>query len=475
MRAVGLLLGCLALAGCALPLPPPSAFLKADAGFDAAADGLGDAAGADALADAAADADAGDVGGADAGDAPGADLADTAVQPDVVAAQDGEAPKDAVAPLDAVAPQDVVAPADAIAPQDSAVPADVPVVPDVAGDAADTVAAQDVPTDAATGACGNGSCDGDESVPTCPADCGYLANHLGAGCATPGANDGCDIGFYCAARANAAGGNVCVADFPTWGALPDAHPAADFTAAADYATDNNTGLSWSKESQDPMDWNAALIACKAKTYGGFGDWRLPTRAELRSLVDFTKADPASSAPVLSWPTDTLWYWSTVPWPLDSGVFLVSFSSGRTDSYTVVSPARVRCVRGLAAAPKTPGAAGRYALQDAGKVVLDRLTGLHWQQGFATTLTQGDAVNWCKNTAGLPGSGWRAPSVRELDSLIEMQGKSLPINAAFAGTPTQYFWSSSLSASGSGAWYVSFYSGFSDASDASATNAVRCVR
>lgn len=90
-------------------------------------------------------------------------------------------------------------------------------------------------------------------------------------------------------------------------------------------------------------------------------------------------------------------------------------------------------------------ANRYVLQNSGKVVLDRLTGLHWQQGFSAKTMDGDAaVEWCaKNSGSLPGLGWRLPTVRELWTITDRQASAPAVDSVFAGTPPDYFWSSTV--------------------------------
>lgn len=196
--------------------------------------------------------------------------------------------------------------------------------------------------------CGDGVCDGDESAPACPADCGFLTAHLAGACVTPGSKDSCGDGFVCVARSTAGGGNVCVADFDTWGALPDQHPASDFVESTDYVFDKRTQLSWAKEATPNVDWQTSLTVCKAKSYGGFVDWRQPTATELHTLVDFGTSGPAWSAPNLQWPAnDPTFYWSASPAPGFSGPPLswtVFFLSGNSDPQAQTSSFRVRCVR-----------------------------------------------------------------------------------------------------------------------------------
>ena len=60
-------------------------------------------------------------------------------------------------------------------------------------------------------------------------------------------------------------------------------------------TDKNTNLIWQK-THTMLNWKEALSYCENLDYAGYGDWRLPNRNELLSLVDYEKTDPASSFP-----------------------------------------------------------------------------------------------------------------------------------------------------------------------------------
>jgi len=64
-------------------------------------------------------------------------------------------------------------------------------------------------------------------------------------------------------------------------------------------TDTSTGLMWQQDTArddqgnyDTMTWEEALAYCESRTLGGHTDWRLPTIKELRSLVDYTRYNPA---------------------------------------------------------------------------------------------------------------------------------------------------------------------------------------
>ncbi len=67
-----------------------------------------------------------------------------------------------------------------------------------------------------------------------------------------------------------------------------------FTFSDLTATDKSTGLVWTRDANiagREMAWDNALRFIKqlnGKKYGGFSDWRLPTKDELLTLVDYAK-------------------------------------------------------------------------------------------------------------------------------------------------------------------------------------------
>jgi len=323
-------------------------------------------------------------------------------------------------------------------------------------------------------ACGDGACNGDESVWTCAADCAALAVHLADPCTLAGAKDVCPLGYFCVTRGEAAGGPVCVADLDTWGALPVTRPGSDFAASSDFVADARTGLYWAKAATTGLSWSQALASCPDLTAGGWVDWRLPTRAELRSLVDFAKWTPAAAMPGLSWPGSDDTYWSAVPRVLGGHAWVVSFADGALNTAGVAQLHAARCVR--SAAPVAgAGSIARFAVQDGGATVLDRLTGLRWQQGVApATMNQSEAKSLCQgNGAGLAGSAWRLPTVTELSTLIDAAASNPATDAVFAGAPAEWFWTATAAGDGE-AWRVSFNYGFSTPESVGAAAQVRCV-
>ncbi len=337
--------------------------------------------------------------------------------------------------------------------------------------------------------CGNGDCDPWEFALGCPADCGGLLARLGATCVQPGSWDGCNAGFVCAARAGAAGGPVCVADFHTWPAIPNAHPLAHFTQASGYAVDAWTGLMWAKASEPLMAPDVALASCASQTYGGFDDWRLPTMGELESLVDRSRTGPASSLPDAEWFTDWLFheYWSGTP-ELGASVQYGSpafydqdFFDGRggIDAFNTPlgdpAPRPVRCVRGGSSAIPGAPAVTRFVPDAKGLVVMDRLSGLYWQWYYSSaTMDATAAAQWCtKNTAGMPGTGWRLPTAGEFQQVADRSRNPPKVVAALAA-PSGSFWTSSPGSS-AGRWTFVSNSGLLALDSSTVKRWVKCVR
>ena len=125
-------------------------------------------------------------------------------------------------------------------------------------------------------------------------------------------------------------------------------PVQSYDAAtAGIVFDNVTGLTWQENvAAAKLNWNDALSYCATLALAG-GGWRLPSRIELLSLVDYTQL-PATIDPVTfpSTPTDA-WFWSgslyavsaAYAWNVDFG-----FVAAPSQFSTLDKLGYVRCVR-----------------------------------------------------------------------------------------------------------------------------------
>jgi len=138
---------------------------------------------------------------------------------------------------------------------------------------------------------------------------------------------------------------------------------------------------------------------------------------------------------------------------------------------------------LLAAPASANApAGRYTI--GGGTVFDTKTKLTWQQVVSTTTyTWADAKTYCASatlSAALGGSGWRLPTVKELQTIVDYSQTSNPLidPTAFPATALNYLWSASPWAGSSppGAWTFIFNNTGTTFVDYDTNpNYVRCVR
>ncbi len=257
------------------------------------------------------------------------------------------------------------------------------------------------------------------------------------------------------------------------------HPAS-YTTRTGSVVDDVTGLEW----QQAMGCSAgctqadAAAYCEGLTLAGQGDWRLPTRIELVSLVDDTQHLPAIDTTWFPGTSNAYSWTSSAALINPSNAFIVGGAEGDTSFGAVTGLAAARCVRAPAGEP-----ASQYVILGGGTptgTVQDTGTWLTWQQQVSPDLyTFDDAIAYCAaNAAGLPGTGWRLPSMKELQTIVD-DHHVLPTMdpTAFPGAPSLLqTWSSTPVGWQSGhAWFVRFNDGKSSHDVVSAAYNVRCVR
>lgn len=133
----------------------------------------------------------------------------------------------------------------------------------------------------------------------------------------------------------------------------DPCPACESPQTCDAATytDNLDGtvassccnLEWQQStSPSTLTWTAAQDYCASLELVG-GGWRLPTRAELESLVDETMDPTIDVARFPDTPPQT--YWSATPYCCaPNGVWIVVFNYGLSSGTVATGTYHARCVR-----------------------------------------------------------------------------------------------------------------------------------
>jgi hypothetical protein len=297
---------------------------------------------------------------------------------------------------------------------------------------------------------------------------------------------------------------------PASAGLPNAASYKDLGNGA--VLDNVTCLTWEKApstTQGAWQVNADRCASLASSnFAGYGDWRLPTRVELASIVDFSRKGDAINTtafpgePSGYYRTASDWY-ETITGQNTSGfAWIYGMSSGFTsNAYAKTSTAYARCVRGNGAGE----AQGTFAAVppnqytvSAGEVT-DNYTGLVWQQADSAAAANAAAVPWsaaaaiCSSLA-LNGHSWRLPSINELATLVDEAhvgaaiNKTVFPNTKYGSYSNNWYWASATYAGSSYGWAINFDDGFTGYNSGTATGKnggpewnyftgawVRCVR
>jgi formylglycine-generating enzyme required for sulfatase activity len=112
--------------------------------------------------------------------------------------------------------------------------------------------------------------------------------------------------------------------------------------------DPETGLEWQFNSPGEMNWYEAQEYARALILSGRKDWRLPTAAELETLLDrktlFDRTRPIMRKEVPF--QDTRSYWSSTTFADNTySAWIVMFDGAYILSYYKSNAYHVRCVRG----------------------------------------------------------------------------------------------------------------------------------
>ncbi|MCM8780542.1 MAG: DUF1566 domain-containing protein [Candidatus Omnitrophica bacterium] len=246
--------------------------------------------------------------------------------------------------------------------------------------------------------------------------------------------------------------------------LPD---SATYSDGYRMVLDNNTGLIWEIKSPKKTDinylgdrytWEEAKGYVKLlnrKKYAGFSDWRLPNKDELRSIVDYSRTNPA----IDNWyfpDCQCDFYWTSVSYNMQRPfVWVIFFGLGSGICCTPTSKRCVRAVRG--GYNKDFGKIKTARFQDnQDGTITDRLTGLMWQKAENERMDWYSALKSCKDMRLGRYKDWRLPNIKELNTILNLdytdgwwyykdffpaEGLKPPLLHYFSSTPYQgiYVW------------------------------------
>ena len=165
---------------------------------------------------------------------------------------------------------------------------------------------------------------------------------------------------------------------------------------------------------DGTDTDDFIAALNNASFGGFSDWRLPTRKELRSIVDYGKQNPSINT--LYFPNAVAsYYWSSNTRAYFSKDYAwgMGFYNGSDGSHhSKANPFHVRAVRG--------GHTQNQFVDNGDGTITASDTGLMWQKETAPGFYQWEqATAYCENLILGGYSDWRLPTIKELDSIGDL--------------------------------------------------------
>jgi hypothetical protein len=292
------------------------------------------------------------------------------------------------------------------------------------------------------------------------------------------------VGFGGATGGGGAGTCVSTCGSHKWACWPMPNPAGNGPNTASYTTangmvhDNVTCLDWQQvTSTTTYTVTDAIAYCATVTLGGFSDWRVPTRVEMSSIMDWTRS-PATDAAFTSasgfHKTGSNWILTVKQIGAGAGKdFAWSFNMGDgivSNALSAATLSRVRCVRGNGTGegfsdPAVPPANQYTAIST--DEVQDNYTKLIWQRdGAASGLITWDvAVQYCA-TLTLGGNTWRLPSVRELATLVDENqvapaiNRTMFPNTKYGARSNNWYWASHHQRNSTTAsWGLNFDDGF----------------
>jgi hypothetical protein len=199
------------------------------------------------------------------------------------------------------------------------------------------------------------------------------------------------------------------------------------------------GIEWTRAFSGPSTWTAANTYCDGLDFDGKQDWRLPTRQELISIVDYGRYDPVLDVAVFDAPptASNKLFWTSRP-HASSGQdhWIVNSQEGNVVGRSNILTAQVRCARGTT----VTGTAMQLAGCD---IIHDSFAGLGWQRWTSgQTYSWLGAIQYCEGLDQDGFSDWRLPSVKELETIVDASALNPAIDGnLFPGTPAEMFWTS----------------------------------
>lgn len=126
--------------------------------------------------------------------------------------------------------------------------------------------------------------------------------------------------------------------------------AQELIKSGDYVVDKTNNKMW-QDTKDNIEvllyQNNAKKYCQKLTLGGFSNWHLPTRKELKQIIDMNRADEFKISKAFSYALPDDYWTQDVTWrSLGQYGYYILFKSGSVYYQNKNYPKYVRCVRDI---------------------------------------------------------------------------------------------------------------------------------
>ncbi len=122
-------------------------------------------------------------------------------------------------------------------------------------------------------------------------------------------------------------------------------------------TDFNTNLIWQQNTADldhnglinntdTRNWQDAVSYCAGLTFADNSNWRLPTKNELQSIIDYGISEPENAQPTINatFSSQSSGYWSATSFVGNSGfAWMIDFENGHDQRDEKTNKYYIRCV------------------------------------------------------------------------------------------------------------------------------------
>lgn len=185
--------------------------------------------------------------------------------------------------------------------------------------------------------------------------------------------------------------------------------------------------------EDGTDTEDFIEALNDENFGGFSDWRMPTRRELVTILNYDTHRPTIDEDFFPYVTNTFYWSSNTKVGYTSHAWGVHFFNA--NSYYSFKPYYhyVHAVRG--------GNIQSNFVNNGDGTITDTATGLMWQQeDDNVTRTWENALVYCENLTLAGYNDWRLPTIKELYSIVNLTAAPV-IDPIFSGPIYSHYWSS----------------------------------